>query len=205
MGPYHVHADDPVSSLVYDDFHERSFVGSRHRVLERAELGLVNLDISVFVESPVFGEANGAEVGVGENGCGDVLKIGSPGVVSEVRVRKAMALSKCNGGQLKRIRAVSNSIDTRDGGLSVFLHHNAAVFGQFDANLLESKPTCLRVAADGAEDDVGFDNVARAQVHQKVAITSLFNLDSFCLLANVHSLLNHGVSQIISAVGVKAS
>ncbi len=167
-----VQADDLLVGAVADDLVLGGALvgGVHHGVVHGGEVGGVDLEVlaAVLVDGLGLRQADGADLGVGEDDAGDVgvveARVGEDGGGAVEALGKAAASGDGDGGQLCLAADVAEREDVVDRGVLELVDDDVALVVELHAGLLEAEVVCLGHAADGPDEvvEVGYRALAVA-------------------------------------------
>ena len=133
-----VTAEHAIGGAVDHELHQHAGVAAGHRRLDRAEIGLVDVDVAELRARFGFGQADGADFGLREHRGRDGGVIDLDRALAEHGVGEGMALADRHRRQVDAMGDVADRIDVVDRGLRPAVDGDAAIARvDGDAGLLE--------------------------------------------------------------------
>src|SRR6185369_7565679 len=144
-----VTAEHAVGRTIDHELHQHAGVAAGHRRLDRAEIGLVDVDMAEFRAGFSFRQADGADFGLREHRGRDGGVIDLDGALAEHGVGEGVALADRHRRQIGAVGDVADRIDVVDRGLRPAIDGDAAI-GRVDgdAGFLEPEIGDVRMPPD---------------------------------------------------------
>ena len=141
---------------------------SGHGRLDRAEIGLVDIDMGELRAGFLLGQPDRADFGLREHRGRDRRMIDLHGALAEHGVGKGVALADRDGGQVDAVGDVADGVDVRHACLGPIVDRDAAVLRiDGDARVLQAEIGNVGVAADREHHEFGGDAGAVGQMGGK--------------------------------------
>ena len=183
-------AEHAVGLAIHHELHQHALVAARQRVLHRAEAGLVDVDPGELLAGLRLGEADRADLGLGEDGGGNKAVIDLHVLAAEHRVGEGMALADGDGGEVGAVGDIAHRIDRGHGRARIIIDLHGQMGVEFHARPVQPQVHHIGNAAGGEHDLAGAE--ARAVIQRDAhAGTGAFDSRHIRVGANLDALLLH--------------
>ena len=200
-----VNAQHLVRFRMHDELHEGLFLAARQRALHGAEARLVDIDLAMGLAGLRLGQADRAQLRLGENGGRDDRVVDRERLVRIDGFGKGLAFADRNRRQRRPVRHIAHCVDALDIGLRIFVDQNLAIVAELHPCPVEAQPLGLRHAARGIHHRIGVDRVAIGELQVKLAIVLLLDRRDVAIHTQVDALLAHFLGQRVAQIVVETA
>ena len=167
MVAHHVQADHALARALHDQLEQGALLTRSRRMLERAEVALVDIDLGIALPRRLLAQAHRAHVRLSEDGSGHQIVVQRSRLLREQAAHDRFAFRNGHRCQLTVRGRVAHCVDMLDARSGARVDAHGAAFVQLHASLFEPEAARSRLSADREQHLIDLEHAPSSSTSER--------------------------------------